>query len=136
MEIRKSDILREPIRNIPRILDKDSRRIFLDWRKDDYTKINNSVNYCVFDTSNLPERPGIYFLYDNEELLYIGMTTVSIKTRVRNHISVNKHITNANEPLKIDRWLHRVNRVEYEEYPIRELAWIELFYQCKLKPKY
>ena len=92
-----------------------------------------SVNYCTINIDSLPERPGVYFLYENDNLLYIGRSS-DIKTRIKNHVSVNKNINHHREPSHIDYVIHRVTKVEVHEYNNDDLPWIELFYICKLKP--
>ena len=82
---------------------------------------------------DLSNNSGIYFLYENDSLLYVGMAR-NIKTRIKNHYSVNCRILNHSNPSDIDRVIHRVNRIEFEEYPYEDLLWIEMFFICKLKP--
>lgn len=93
----------------------------------------HDINYCSIDVTNLPQKPGIYFLYESEDLLYVGKSK-NIKTRIKAHISTNKNITNKVEPSHIDYVFHRVTQIEFYEYPEEDLPWIELFFICKLRP--
>ena len=121
------------IREKPRIKEEGKTYYWHDDKKGNYTKMRPSVNYCSIDVSKLPDKPGIYFLYEDEELQYIGRTK-SIKKRISTHISVNKHIINAFEPHDIAKKMHKITRVEFELYPEEDLPWIEMFYICKLFP--
>lgn len=121
------------LREKPDIIDDSSIGRYHDWRKNDYTRLTPNVNYCNIDTSKIPNKPGIYFFYSGEELLYIGKAK-NLKIRISAHISINKHITKYPESHRIDQLLHRINHVEFEVYPEEDLDWIELFFQTKLHP--
>ena len=121
------------IRKKPEFRVNPDRMVYLDSRMNDFTKMTNKINYCCFETDHIPEKPGIYFFYLDDKLLYVGQS-INLKKRIRDHISINKHITNALHPMEIDIYLHHVNRVEFELYPEVELDWIERFYQTRLKP--
>ena len=122
------------IRRNPEFRNNSDKMVYLDSRRNDYTKMTNRIQYCSLDTDNIPAKPGIYFFYMDDKLLYVGQS-INIKKRIRDHISINKHITNALHPLEIDIYLHHANRIEFELYPEGELTWIESFYQTRLKPK-
>lgn len=122
------------IREKPRIKIEGKDYYWHDWYKGDYTKTFNTINYSTLDLSNIPKKPGIYFFYADDVLLYVGMS-VNIRTRIGAHISCNKHITRTNDPPAISKYMHNVNRVEFELYNEEDLPWIEMFYICKLKPK-
>lgn len=122
------------IRRSPEIREESQIRVFHDWTRDDHTKFNNSINYCSINTDNIPEKPGVYFFYCNNTLVYVGISN-NIKRRIKNHVSINKHIIKHQNPLLIDRNLHFIDKVEFEVYPEEDLKWIEQFYICKLKPQ-
>lgn len=123
-----------PIRDKPSIIDPDKPHFWHDWRKGDYTRLSTTVNYCSFDISKLTEVAGVYFLYINNSLVYVGKSS-NLKRRIKHHISVNKNIVKSYEPSEIDKVLHLVNKIEFEIYPEEDLSWIEMFYICKLKPE-
>jgi MFS superfamily sulfate permease-like transporter len=60
---------------------------------DRYTKID--INYLIGwenkTYSEIPDLPGIYYLYEEENLMYIGKS-IHLKTRIDNHRASNKTI--------------------------------------------
>jgi len=50
----------------------------------------NNPNFKHGIYNKLHNKSGIYFLYDNNELVYIGKATKSIKSRVSSHKSIGK----------------------------------------------
>ena len=125
--------LSEKIRDEPHIRKPNAIPCWHDWRKDDYTRFSNEINYCKINHMELPDKPGIYFFYSQGNLMYIGRAK-SLRKRVGTHISINKHIIKAYQPHQIDVMLHRVDKVEVEVYPEQELDWIESFYMTRLGP--
>ena len=75
------------IRERPLFKNENGIYCFRDWRKDDYTKISPQINYCSINHMNLPDKPGIYFFYIDNDLVYIGRSK-NIRKRVGMHRSV------------------------------------------------
>jgi excinuclease UvrABC nuclease subunit len=56
-------------------------------------RIDNFSGILDVNENNLPTNPpiGVYFLYDvNKEIIYIGKSVVSIRSRLRNHLFVER----------------------------------------------
>jgi excinuclease UvrABC nuclease subunit len=80
---------------------------------------------------NIPERDGIYFLYDiNDALLYLS-GSANIRNRVKYHINKNKHKAFVKIP---PSEITKVAFVTISKSQIRDIA--ESLYLLHYKPKY
>jgi|LakMenE01Jun11ns_1017448.scaffolds.fasta_scaffold9802788_2 excinuclease UvrABC nuclease subunit len=101
--------------------------------------IDNFSDILLVDENNLPinSKIGVYFLYDeNKNIIYIGKSVTSIRSRLRNHLFVSN-------PSPYDDWrnqrvLENRKLIKFFAYSIIEknnIDMVERFLINNIKPK-
>ena len=84
-----------------------------------------------FKTINLPNTPGIYLFYYNQELIYVGKAT-SLKSRVKSYFAKNKKNVRP-----IEQMIHQVNNIKHiKTESVLEAILLEGEYIKNFRPKY
>jgi excinuclease UvrABC nuclease subunit len=92
----------------------------------------NMKHFNIRQLKNATEEACVYFLFNDIELVYIGMTS-NLKKRIQNHIiHLNTTIITGNERLTPPEFDNVYYLLE-ERY--KKLIELELIYQRKYRPK-
>ncbi len=98
------------------------------------TKFSKRLAITDEHLSTIPKKGGVYFIYDNETLRYIGMSSDGLRSRLRRYLYVSNSITDENH-LRIHELIG--NKVAYfDYYQCPYPGWIENYELHKHKDRF